>query len=138
MPSRSEFDARSEKIEQSLHAFDDAEPLTRRSRGQLEALLINLDEANAICQEIVFEHERREPSQSWFLISVAAGVGGLIVTGPGAIPIIIAIGGAAGAGKSIADFYSHENAAQHYRVLSWRISTRLTKLKAAMAQRGLL
>ena len=92
-----------------------------------------VDEAYEICKE----HERHFPSTAWFGISTLSGLGGLLFLEPTTGSMIIAIGGALGAAKSIYDRSAHLVREQRYLGRYWRADGHRRALAAEMTRRGI-
>jgi hypothetical protein len=92
-----------------------------------------VDEAYKICKE----HERHFPSTAWFAISTLSGLGGLLLLEPTTGSMIITIGGALGAAKSIYDRGAHLVREQGYLGLYWRADSHRRTLAAEMTRRGI-
>jgi len=91
-----------------------------------------LKEAYEICRE----HERNFPSTAWFAISTLSGLGGLLLLEPTTGSMIITIGGALGAAKSIYDRSAHLVREQGYLGLYWRADGHRRAIAAEMTRRG--
>ena len=105
---------------------------------ELLNLVTLLEDANSVCDQILREHNRREPSNIWLLISVLSGIGGIALMGPlSVVPFVITLGGAAGGLKSVYDLNAHMNEAQYYLSLTWSIRMRTHALRYILARRGI-
>ena len=120
-----------------LDRFEDSGDLTAVSTEQLADLIELAAESLAEAHEICSEHARRYPSIVWFFVSTGSGLGGLLLLEPTAGSLIITIGGALGAAKSLYDRGAHLLREQRYLSMYWRASRHESALASELTRRGI-
>lgn len=128
---------RAERVRDRLDEFDRAGDLTDLRVIELIDLIDLIADAHELCAAILEEHKRNFPSTFWFAGSFLSGLGGLAFIEPTLGSIIITVGGAAGAAKSLYDRGAHLITEQNYLGLYWSVAIRRDALKIELTRRGI-
>lgn len=134
---RSWLEREADKVLEKLERFESQGDLTRLSEGELLELAKLCKQNLADAFELWEEHQRHYPSSVWFGISVVSGYGGLFLVEPVTASVIITIGGALGATKSIYDRGAHLIREQRYLDLYWRASRHRDAVAVELTRRGI-
>lgn len=128
---------RAEGVRDRLNEFDRAGDLTGLTLSELRDQIKLIADAHKLCAEILEEHKRNFPSTFWFAVAFLTGLGGLAYFEPTLGPIIVTVGGMAGAAKSLYDRGAHLIAEQKYLGLYWSVATRKDALRVELTRRGI-
>ncbi|MCH8197605.1 MAG: hypothetical protein IH904_05940 [Proteobacteria bacterium] len=128
---------RAERVRDRLDEFDRAGDLTGLTPSELRDQVKLIKEADVLCAAILEEHERNFPSTLWFAVAFLSGLGGLAYFEPTLGPIIITVGGIAGAAKSLYDRGAHLIAEQKYLGLYGSVVDRKDALRVELTRRAI-